>query len=168
MSRAVRWTVAGVAALVTFGLSVAVVRALPWGWLPQEDGARLDTALAFGAVAGTAVLAGLGWWAGREQPRPAPDPVPPAPPRTVTQTATASDDARVTQTGGGAPQVEQHAEASGEASVTQTGGHLPSPSRGAGGPAPSGDLPDQVEQRARASGRGRIVQSGGDQHVDGA
>ncbi|MFD8010898.1 hypothetical protein [Streptomyces sp. NPDC058955] len=163
MSRAVRWTVAGIAALVTFGLSVAVVRALPWGWLPQEDGARLDTALAFGAVAGTAVLAGLGWWAGREQPQPAPAPVPPAPPRRVTQTATASDDAQVTQTGGGATEVEQHAEASGEASVTQTGGHLPP--QGTGG---AGDPPHQVEQRAQASGRGRIVQSGGDQHVDGS
>ncbi|MFJ5706025.1 hypothetical protein [Streptomyces sp. NPDC093105] len=162
MSRAVRWTVAGLAALVTFGLSVAVVRALPWGWLPQEDGARLDTALAFGAVAGTAVLAGLGWWAGRERPSP----TTPPPPRKVTQTATASDDAHVTQTGGGATEVEQHAEASGAASVTQTGGHLPS--QGAGGSAPTGDLPDQVEQRAQASGRGRIVQSGGDQHVDGA
>ncbi|MDX2296163.1 MULTISPECIES: hypothetical protein [Streptomyces] len=163
MSRAVRWTIAGVAALVTFGLGVTLVRALPWGWLPQEDGARLDTALAFGAVAATVVLAGLGWWAGREQPPPAP--VPPAPPRTVTQTATASDDAQVTQTGGGAPRVEQHAEASGEASVTQTGGHLPA--RGQGAPAPAGDLPDEVVQRAEASGRGRIVQSGGDQHVDG-
>ncbi|MEU2546275.1 hypothetical protein ABZ618_12720 [Streptomyces roseolus] len=71
MARAVRWGVAGVAALVTFGLGVTLVRVLPWGWLPQEDGARLDTALAFGAIAGTAILGALSWWAPRDRP-PAP------------------------------------------------------------------------------------------------
>ncbi|MEU3604429.1 hypothetical protein AB0E83_03005 [Streptomyces sp. NPDC035033] len=125
MSRAVRWVVAGVAAVVTFGIGVAVVRALPWDWLPQEDGARLDTALAFGAVAGTAVLAGLGWWAGREQPQPTPTPAPaPEPARTLIQTATASDDGQIEQTGGGgeASRIEQRAEASGRGRIVQAGG----------------------------------------------
>ncbi|MER5735904.1 hypothetical protein ABT117_09530 [Streptomyces sp. NPDC002262] len=148
MSRAVRWVVAGVAALVTFGGGAAVVRALPWGWLPQEDGARLDTALGFGALAGTAVLAGLGWWAGRErQPVPAPAPAPPA--RTLVQTATATDDGEVRQSGGGATHLEQHAEAADSGRILQSGrgtdaGH------------------ERVEQRAKATGRGRVEQSGHD------
>lgn len=153
MSRAMRWVVAGVAALVTFGVGVAVVRALPWGWLPREDGARLDTALGFGALAGAAVLAGLGWWAGRERPpAPAPAPVPPA--RTLVQTATASDDGEVRQSGGGAAtHLEQHAEASDSGRILQSGrgtaaGH------------------ERVEQRAKATGRGGVEQSGDDVRPD--
>ncbi|MFE5792894.1 hypothetical protein ACFQ8C_09975 [Streptomyces sp. NPDC056503] len=152
MSRAVRWVVAGVTALVTFGVGVWVVRALPWGWLPQEDGARLDTALAFGAIAGTAVLTGLGWWAAREpqQPAPTPTPAPVPPARTLVQTATAGDDAEIRQSGGGAAaHLEQHAEASESGHVTQSG-------RGTDAGY------ERVEQRGTATGRGRVEQSGDD------
>lgn len=152
MSRAVRWVVAGVAALVTFGVGVTVVRAVPWGWLPREDGARLDTALAFGAIAGTVVLAALSWWAAREAPQPAPTSAPAAAPpsRTLIQTAIATDDAEIRQSGGGgARHLEQHAEAKDSGHVSQSG-------RGAGAEY------DRVEQRGTAADRARVVQSGDD------
>ncbi|MFD7961411.1 hypothetical protein ACFV5J_11475 [Streptomyces zaomyceticus] len=180
MTRAVRWLAVVVAAAATFGVGVWVVRAVPWGWLPQGEGPRLDTALAFGAVTAAGVLAAGGWWASRERPTPPPAPDP-APHRVVTQEATASGNGRVTQVGGndrnpaagGAPgsgqqpfaassRVEQHAEASDDGSVLQAGGHLNAPPG-----TPSDGIPAQLEQRAKASGRGRIVQTGGDQHVQG-
>ncbi|WP_163013956.1 hypothetical protein [Streptomyces sp. S1] len=154
MTRAVRWLVTVVAAAATFGVCVWVVRAVSWGWLPQGEGPRLDTALAFGTVTAGAVLAVGIWWASREQP-PSPPP-PPAPLRTVTQEATASENARVTQAGGPPPaagtpsRVDQHAEASDDATVSQTGGRA-----------------DRLEQRAKASGGGNIAQTGGDQPVQG-
>ncbi|MFH9952937.1 hypothetical protein ACH4OX_01820 [Streptomyces roseolus] len=142
--------VAGVAALVTFGVGVTLVRALPWDWLPKEDGARLDTALAFGAIAGTAVLAALSWWAAREAPQPAQAPAPAPPSRTLVQTATASDEAEVRQSGGGgARHLEQHAEAKDSGHVSQSG-------RGAGAEY------DRVEQRGTAADRALVVQSGDD------
>ncbi|MFB7029038.1 MULTISPECIES: hypothetical protein [unclassified Streptomyces] len=159
MTRAMRWLVTAVAAAATFGVCVWVVRAVPWGWLPQGEGPRLDTALAFGTVVAGAVLAVGGWWASREQPptsTPSPAPAP-VPRRTVTQEATASGNGRIAQAGGpqpsdGAPsQVRQHAEASDDGDVAQTGG----------GAA-------QVDQRAKASGRGRITQTGGDQGTEGS
>ncbi|WP_406061723.1 hypothetical protein OG462_27905 [Streptomyces sp. NBC_01077] len=171
MTRAVRWLVVVVAAAATFGVCVWVVRAVPWGWLPQGEGPRLDTALAFGAVTAAGVLAAGGWWAARDRTPPAPAPVPA---RVVTQEATASGNGQVTQVGGsrrpaGAPadgspsRVEQHAEASDDGSILQAGGHLnPTPGTSTDG------IPSQVEQRAKASGHGRVVQAGGDQHVEGA
>ncbi|MFF5450254.1 hypothetical protein ACFY40_03265 [Streptomyces sp. NPDC012950] len=57
MTRTVRWLVTVVAAAATFGVGVWVVRAVSWGWLPQGEGPRLDTALAFGTVTAGAVLA---------------------------------------------------------------------------------------------------------------
>lgn len=71
MTRAVRWLVVVVAAAATFGVCVWVVRAVPWGWLPQGEGPRLDTALAFGAVTAAGVLAAGGWWAARDRTPPA-------------------------------------------------------------------------------------------------
>ncbi|OCC12725.1 hypothetical protein A3Q37_01388 [Streptomyces sp. PTY087I2] len=157
MVRAVRWTIAGGATIVTFGVCVAVVRALTWSWLPTEDGARLDTALAFAAIAATAVLAGLSWWATREQQ--APTLTPPPRTRTLVQTATAAGSSTVKQTGGGAAQVEQHAEASDEARVFQSGG------RGLRGLRTG---PERIEQRAEASGYSRIEQSGCERTAEGA
>ncbi|AVH95712.1 MULTISPECIES: hypothetical protein [Streptomyces] len=150
MTRAMRWLVTVVAAAATFGVCVWVVRAVSWGWLPQGEGPRLDTALAFGTVTAGAVLAVGIWWSSRERP-PAP-----VPHHTVTQEATASGNSRIAQAGGpqstnGAPfRVGQHAEASDDGTITQTGG----------GAA-------EVDQRAKASGRGHIAQAGGDQQVEG-
>ncbi|MGW5774519.1 hypothetical protein [Streptomyces sp. NPDC003863] len=132
MSRPMRWTVAAVAAAVTFWVCLWAARAVSWGWLPKEEDTRFAVAIAFATVAATVVAAGVGWWAGREMP-PAPTPAPaPAPGRTVTQRATASGNGRVTQVGGsrtpanasagGPDRVEQHAEASGHGSITQAGG----------------------------------------------
>ncbi|GGR28333.1 hypothetical protein [Streptomyces roseolus] len=163
MARAVRWGVAGVAALVTFGLGVTLVRALPWGWLPREDGARLDTALAFGAIAGTAVLGALSWWAARDRP---PTTVPATAVTAVTaptllQTATASDDAEIRQSGGGvgAPHLEQHAEARDSGRVTQS---ARTPGTGTDTGTRTGTGYDRIEQRGTATGRARVVQSGAD------
>ncbi|MFH8625095.1 hypothetical protein ACH4A8_25010 [Streptomyces vietnamensis] len=123
MSRPMRWTVAVVAAAVTFWVCLWAARAVSWGWLPKEEETRFAVAIAFATVAATVVAAGVGWWAGREQP-PQPEP-------TVSQRATATGKGRITQVGGSrtptpataAPaRVDQHAEASDEGSVTQVGG----------------------------------------------
>lgn len=101
MTRAVRWLVVALATAATFGVCVWVVRAVPWGWLPQGEGPRLDTALTFGAVTAAAVLAAGGWWASRELTQPTPTPAPtPAPQRVRKQQATASGKAQVTLVGG--------------------------------------------------------------------
>ncbi|MFF0472538.1 hypothetical protein [Streptomyces sp. NPDC004284] len=128
-SRPMRWTVAVVAAAVTFWVCLWAARAMSWGWLPKGEETRFAVAIAFATVAATVVAAGIGWWAGREQP-PAPA-LTPAPGRTVTQRATATGDGQVIQVGGSrtptpasaAPdRVEQQAEASDRGSVTQVGG----------------------------------------------
>ncbi|MCX4983164.1 hypothetical protein [Streptomyces sp. NBC_00572] len=180
MTRAVRWLVVALATAATFGVCVWVVRAVSWGWLPQGEGPRLDTALTFGAVTAAAVLAAGGWWASRELPQPVPAPAP-APQRVRKQQATTSGKAQVTLVGGsrnlapstgpqppGTPtadapaRVDQDAEASDDSSVLLVGGHLgPTPD------TPADGIPTEVEQRAKASGQGRIVIAGGDQHVEG-
>ncbi|WP_328942800.1 hypothetical protein OG259_15475 [Streptomyces sp. NBC_00250] len=187
MTRAVRWLVVALATAATFGVCVWVVRAVPWGWLPQGEGPRLDTALTFGAVTAAAVLAAGGWWASRELTQPTPTPAPtPAPQRVRKQQATASGKAQVTLVGGsrdlapstgpqppgtppaGAPtadapaRVDQDAEASDDSSVLLVGGHL-----GPTSDASADGIPTEVEQRAKASGEGRIVIAGGDQHAEG-
>ncbi|MEU1224982.1 hypothetical protein [Streptomyces sp. NPDC005828] len=124
MSRPMRWTVAVVAAAVTFWVCLWAARTVSWEWLPKEEETRFAVAIAFATVAATVVAAGVGWWAGREQP-PAP-----AVERTVSQRATATGKSRITQIGGSRTsgagttpdRVEQHAEASDEGRVIQVGG----------------------------------------------
>ncbi|MEV6956787.1 hypothetical protein [Streptomyces sp. NPDC051183] len=90
----------------------------PFGWLPEKDSDKVAAAAGFGgAMAAAFGLAG-GWWAASAPVAPAA----PGPRGTVRQYAEASGTSEVTQSGGGAADVEQRARAEDAARVRQTGG----------------------------------------------
>ncbi len=134
MVRWVRWLVAVVAAAVSFGMVLWVVRSVSWGWLPEGEEARWGVAAAFAAVVAGGVLAAVGWWAGRQEQ-----------PGGRRMRARASGHGRVDQVGGhrgvaggagtAAPDdVQFDAKASGRGQIRQTGGDDFTGTGGAGAP----------------------------------
>ncbi|MEV7617108.1 hypothetical protein [Streptomyces sp. NPDC089799] len=127
MSGPVRWAAAGAASVVSFALAVWLVRALPWGWLPKDDGDRWAVATACGAVVAAGVLYGLTWWTSRGGA-----PAAPGGGRRVRQYADAGGDSVVEQTAGtrtrrrtpGTPpeHLTQRAKTRGTSRIRQTGG----------------------------------------------
>lgn len=127
MSGPVRWAAAGAASVVSFTLVVWLVRAVPWGWLPKDDGDHWAVATACGAVVAAGVLYGLTWWTSRGAA-----PATPGRGRQVRQYADARDDSVIEQTAcsrtrrhttGMPPEhLTQRAKARGTSRVRQTGG----------------------------------------------
>jgi hypothetical protein len=66
VSRAVKWSVTGVAAAVTFGVGLWLAMAVELPFLPKAEADRWVVAAAFAGVMATAVVACGAWWAGRE------------------------------------------------------------------------------------------------------
>lgn len=68
MRRSVRWLAACGMTAITFGACLWAARALSFSWEPKDQADRWLIATAFASVMAGAVLAALGWWAGRDIP----------------------------------------------------------------------------------------------------
>ncbi|MFF5497793.1 hypothetical protein [Streptomyces aquilus] len=119
-----------VVTVTVFTLCLWGGNALPFEWLPHDEGDRWMVATAFATVAATVTATALGWWA-----QHVPDEPPPVvPPSHVSQHATATDHSSAVQTGGdqnnpapgsGSPRpgyLKQRATASGHGRIVQVGG----------------------------------------------
>jgi hypothetical protein len=68
MRRSARWLVAWSVTAVAFAVFLWLAKVFSFSWEPRDQSDRWVIATAFASVMAGAVIAALGWWAGREPP----------------------------------------------------------------------------------------------------
>lgn len=68
MRRSVRWLVTWSVTAVAFAAFLWLAKVFSFSWEPRDQSDRWVIATAFASVMAGAVIAAMGWWAGREAP----------------------------------------------------------------------------------------------------